>query len=153
MIAARDVRRLRAEDAERVGEVMAVFAAAFEDRKTYLSAAPSPDYWRGLLATERLFVFAAFDAGHIVGGLTAYELPKPEQARCEWYVYDLAVDAAHRRRGYATRLIHEACALARRRGASAVFVQADDDDPAAIALYRSLGAEERVRHFDLAMPV
>ena len=37
----------------------------------------------------------------MIGGLVAYVLPKFEQARSEIYLYDLAVDAAHRQRGVA----------------------------------------------------
>ena len=33
----------------------------------------------------------------VVGGLAAYELRKFEQARSEFYLYDLAVSEAHRR--------------------------------------------------------
>ena len=45
--------------------------------------------------------------GTIVGGLVGYELPKFEQERSEFYVYDLAVREDRRRQGVATALINE----------------------------------------------
>ena len=75
-----------------------------------------------------------------IGGLAAYELKKFEQERSEVYIYDLAVDAAHRRKGVATALIRTLGEAARKRGAYVMFVQADigEEDEAANALYRKL---------------
>jgi ribosomal protein S18 acetylase RimI-like enzyme len=58
-------------------------------------------------------------------------LRKFEQARSEFYIYDLAVAESHRRRGVATALIEEVKALCAGRGIYVIFVQADyGDDPA-----------------------
>ncbi len=85
----------------------------------------------------------------IVGGLAAYELRKFEQKRSEIYIYDLAVDENHRRRGVATALIEEVKAVARERGVYVIFVQADQGDEPPIALYTKLGTREDVLHFDI----
>ena len=74
---------------------------------------------------------------------------KIEQARSELYIYDLAVDEAHRRPGVATALIRALQAHARQCGAWVVYVQAEYEDPPAIALYQKLGTREEVLHFDL----
>ena len=90
----------------------------------------------------------------MIGGLVAYELPKLEQARSEIYIYDLAVDATHRRQGVATALKKPNKALqplARACGASVMYVQADYGDEPAIALYTKLGAREDVMHFDITV--
>lgn len=79
----------------------------------------------------------------------AYVLPKFEQARTEIYIYDLAVEAASRRRGVATALIGELQKIAAARGAYVIYVQADHGDDAAIALYTKLGIGEDVLHFDI----
>ena len=50
-------------------------------------------------------VIAALAQGEVVGGLVAYELEKFERARSEFYIYDLAVEAGHRRRGIASACI------------------------------------------------
>ena len=82
----------------------------------------------------------------MVGGIAAYELQKFEQERSEIYLYDLAVAAAHRRRGIATALILELKRIAAARGAYVVFVQADPADAPVIALYAKLGVREDVVH-------
>ena len=85
----------------------------------------------------------------MVGGLAAYVLPKFEQARSEIYIYDLAVDEAHRRQGIATAMIEELRKIATSKGAYVIYVQADHGDAAAIALYTKLGVREDVLHFDI----
>jgi len=89
------------------------------------------------------------NSGEVVAGLAAYELRKFEQERSEIYIYDLAVAAAHRRKGIATALIRELQGIATERGAYVIFVQADVIDSAAIALYSKLGVREDVLHFDI----
>ena len=93
---------------------------------------------------------AALAGTQVVGGLAGYVLQKFEQARAELYIYDLAVDEAHRRRGVATAMIEALRRLAAARGIYVVFVQADLGDDPAIALYTKLGTREDVLHFDIA---
>ncbi|MEL6364214.1 MAG: AAC(3)-I family aminoglycoside N-acetyltransferase [Pseudomonadota bacterium] len=127
----------------------ALFANAFEEPETYLAAPPSDAYLERLLADPAFIPLAAFDGETLVGGLVAYELKKLEQARSEIYIYDLAVDAAHRRKGVATALIERVKEIARERGAWTVYVQADLGDDPAVALYTKLGVREDVLHFDI----
>ena len=129
--------------------LMEVFAAAFAEPETYLGSPPSDDYVRRLLHDDSFIPLVASVGPAVVGGLVAYELRKFEQERSELYIYDLAVDEAHRRRGVATRLIEELKIIARARGAWVIFVQADPGDDPAIKLYESLGARESVYHFDI----
>ena len=91
----------------------------------------------------------AFPTPIVVGGLVAYELDKFEQARREIYIYDLAVEAAHRRQGVAAALIENLRVHAHRRNAWVIYVQADYGDEPAIALYQKLGSREDVMHFDI----
>lgn len=86
-----------------------------------------------------------------MGGIAAYELKKFEQERSEVYISDLAVRAAHCREGIATALIQELSRIAAVRNAYVVFVQADNGNEPAIALYTRLGAREDVLHFDIAV--
>jgi aminoglycoside 3-N-acetyltransferase I len=138
-----DVRVLR--------DLLAVFGEAFEDRTTYLAAQPDDDYLGRLLAGEGFVAIVACAQETVVGGLAGYLLPKFEQARSEFYIYDLAVAAAHRRRGIATALIERARVVAAGRGAHVIFVQADHGDDPAVALYTKLGRREDVMHFDIAV--
>lgn len=129
--------------------MLAMFGEAFEDVPTYTRAQPDDAYLNGLLSDATFIAVAALDGEQVVGGLAAYVLRKFEQARSEIYIYDLAVDAAHRRQGIATALIEELKRVARARGAYAIFVQADHGDAPAIALYTKLGVREDVLHFDI----
>ena len=122
---------------------------AFGDRATYTHAQPDDAYLRDLLSSSSFIAVAALAGADVVGGLAAYVLPKFEQARSEIYIYDLAVDEAHRRRGIATAMIEAIKAQARARGAYVIYVQADLVDDPAIALYTKLGVREDVLHFDI----
>lgn len=146
------LRRLGAADLATMRALNALFARAFDDPASYLASPPADAWLRTRLAKDELVVLVAEAGTEVVGGLVAYELDKLEQARREVYLYDLAVDAAHRRQGVATALIRRLQAIAAERGAWAVFVQADLGDAPAIALYEGLGVREDVLHFDLLPP-
>ena len=62
-------------------------------------------------------------------------LEKLEQQRSEIYIYDLAVATCHRRKGIATALIRAVQQIAANCDAHEIFVQADQGDDPAIALY------------------
>lgn len=144
------VRQLGSGEAGLLRRLMEVFADAFEDATTYGAAPPSDAYLEKLLARDSFIALVALDGSDVVGGITAYDLPKPEQERSEIYLYDLAVAESHRRRGVATALIAALQEIAATRGAWVVFVQADQGDDPAIALYTKLGTREDVLHFDIA---
>jgi aminoglycoside 3-N-acetyltransferase I len=144
-----EIRRLGPHDLPRMRALNAMFAAAFEDPESYGAAPPGDSWLTDVLAREDVVALAAEADGAVVGGLVAYELMKFEQARRELYIYDLAVDAGHRRRGVATALIRWLQRRAAERGAYVIFVQADHGDDPAIALYESLGEREEVLHFDI----
>src|SRR5690242_10947738 len=141
------IQLLTAPDLPIMRQMLELFAEAFEEPETYLAHPPDDRYLRSLLDRDTFFAIAALEDGKVVGALVAYELPKFEQARSEIYIYDLAVDAAFRRRGIATALIGKLQEIARQRGAWVIFVQADYGDHPAIALYTKLGVEERVLHY------
>jgi aminoglycoside 3-N-acetyltransferase I len=143
------VRPLTAKDLSLMDALLTMFGEAFQDVATYGVARPSPAYLQRLLGSDSFIALAAIRGGDVVGGLAAYELRKFEQERSEIYIYDLAVAAAHRRKGIATALVGELQKLAAARGAYVIFVQADRGDAPAIALYEKLGVREDVLHFDL----
>jgi len=140
---------LAPDDIASMRGLLAVFGAAFDEPETYTGAQPDDAYLGELLGGESFIALAALDGEAVVGGLTAYELKKFEQARSEIYIYDLAVAETHRRRGIATGLIERLKTIAGKRGAYVVIVQADLGDDPAIALYTKLGRREDVLHFDI----
>lgn len=126
-----------------------MFGEAFGDRESYTKAQPDDSYLIDLLSSKAFIAIAAISCRSVVGGLAAYVLPKFEQARKEIYIYDLAVSSACRRQGIATAMIEELKRVALGEGAYVIYVQADDGDDPAIALYTKLGVREDVLHFDI----
>jgi aminoglycoside 3-N-acetyltransferase I len=143
------IKRLGAEDVALARAMNALFADAFEDPESYATLLPDASYLAGLLSNAGTIALVALAEERIVGALTAYTLPKFEQARSEIYIYDLAVAEGFRRRGIATALLDAVQDIASETSAWAVFVQADYCDEPAIALYTKLGIREDVMHFDL----
>jgi len=143
------VRQLTADDLPPMREMLAMFGEAFEQTDVFGDRPPSDDYLRRLLGKTTFIALAALKQDRVVGGIAAYELEKFEQERSEIYVYDLAVDAAHRREGIATAMIEKLKLIAAQRGAYVIFVQADLGDEPAIRLYTKLGTREDVLHFDI----
>jgi aminoglycoside 3-N-acetyltransferase I len=143
------VRRLARGDLALFRAMNALFAEVFEDAESYAGAPPDEAYVDALLAKEHVIPLVALEGEAVIGALVGYELEKCEQARSEIYIYDLAVDARHRRKGVATALIDRVRSIARERGAWVVYVQADYGDEPAIALYTKFGAREDVMHFDI----
>jgi aminoglycoside 3-N-acetyltransferase I len=145
------IRRLAQGDVPYLRSLNALFGEAFAERDTYAAQPPSDAYLETLLAKEHVAVLVALAGDEVVGGLVAYEFDKFERARREVYIYDLAVLEGCRRQGIATALIEHLKDIAAQRGAWVIFVQADDGDEPAIALYSKLGIREDVLHFDIAI--
>jgi aminoglycoside 3-N-acetyltransferase I len=143
------VRVLEPGDVVTLRALLSLFGKVFEDSATYEGNPPGDEYLQRLLASENFIVIVASRDSQVVGGLAGYVLPKFEQARSEFYLYDLAVDEGSRRQGIATALIEELRSLAAKRGIYVIFVQADYGDDPAIALYTKLGSREDVMHFDI----
>src|SRR3546814_17780780 len=110
----------------------------------YTTAQPATTYLRKLLDSDQFIALAAIEDAAVIGGLTAYVLPKFEQARSEIYIYDLAVAAPHPRKGVATALINELKVIGAARGPSALFVQAAPVDLPAVSLYSTPGIRQEV---------
>jgi aminoglycoside 3-N-acetyltransferase I len=142
------IRRICPGEVTLMEQANRLFADVFGE-EGYDGPPPSQDHLLKLLADDKFIALAAWDADQMVGALAAYELVKFEAERSEIYIYDLAVDDKFRRRGIATALIEETKSIARDKGAWMIFVQADPPDEPAVALYRKLGNEERVLHFDI----
>ncbi|MGH8208611.1 MAG: GNAT family N-acetyltransferase [Steroidobacteraceae bacterium] len=99
------IRLLSSNDAPLMEDMLTMFGESFGDMKTYDGARPGTSYLADLLRRDHFIALVALKGGSVVGGLAAYLLDKFEQARKEIYIYDLAVNQAHRRSGIATALI------------------------------------------------
>jgi aminoglycoside 3-N-acetyltransferase I len=143
------VRLLGPSDVTTLRDMLDLFGREFADPAAYIANQPSDEYLASLLARDTFVAVSATLEGMIVGGLAGYVLPKFEQARSELYIYDLAVNATHRRKGVASALIQCVKDYAKARGIYVIYVQADYGDEPAIALYTKLGIREDVMHFDI----
>jgi aminoglycoside 3-N-acetyltransferase I len=143
------IRVLGPTDAPALRQMLGLFSDAFDDPESYLHHQPSDAYLTRLLASDTFIAVAALAADQMVGGLAGYVLPKFEQERSEFYIYDLAVAEQFRRQGIATALINTIRRIAQQRGIHVIYVQADYGDDPAVALYTKLGAREDVMHYDI----
>ena len=145
------IRRLGPDDIPLMRGLNHLFGEAFAEPETYGAEPPGDAYLAELLGRPQVIALAALSGEALLGGLVAYVLDKFERARREMYIYDLAVAAAHRRRGVATALIAHLRAIAAETGTWVVYVQADHGDDPAIALYARYGIREEVIHFDIGV--
>ncbi len=144
--------KLSSNNIPELRKLMKLFSLAFYDAKNYEDNPPTDEYIESILKNPCNSVIVAMnERSEVVGGLVAYELQKFEQQRSEVYLYDLAVAEDYRRQGIATNLIKELQEWAKQRGAYVIFVQADNVDAPAVALYTKLAssAEEDITHFDI----
>jgi ribosomal protein S18 acetylase RimI-like enzyme len=93
------------------------------------------------LAEPGSHLLVGYEDGAAVGFVSGVEVTHPDKGT-EMFLYELAVDDAHRRRGYGRALIEALDALARERGCAGMFVLVDDDNEAGRAAYRSAGGED-----------
>lgn len=143
------IQEVRADNLAHMHSLLTMFGEAFEEVDTYSGNRPTDAYLTKLLASEFFVALVALKNTAVVGGLAGYVLPKFEQERREVFVYDLAVAEGHRREGIATELLQELRRIAARRGAYAMFIQADVGDEAPIAVYSRLGTRLDAVHFDI----
>lgn len=143
--------RLTSGDVSYFRAMLDMFGREFQEIDTYSGAQPSDTYINELLASDSFFALVATREETVVGAIAGYELKKFEQERSEFYIYDLAVDEGHRRKGIATALIRAFGNIAEEKRAWVMFVQADPTDQAAVALYEKMGQREDVYHFDIAV--
>ena len=129
-----------------------LFSIVFSDPSSYSKNRPSRDYIQNLLSDKNFIgLVAKNNSGKVIGALAGYVLRKFEQERSEIFIYDLGVLEGYRRQKIASNLIEKLKIIAKNLGAYVIFVQADKDieDEPAIALYKKLGTQEDVFHFDI----
>lgn len=142
--------RLGPSDVALLRGVNRLFGEVFDEPEEYAAAPPTDSYLQRRLAREDLLVLAALADGAVVGALVAYELAKLERECREYYIYDLGVAAAYRRRGIASALIEAAREIAAERGAHVLYIQAEAGDDRAIALYTRFAEARDIVHFEIA---
>ena len=91
----------------------------------------------GLLAQETVFGFAAREVGHGAEGPVGFVLAR--LAAGEGEILTVAVARSHRRLGLGWQLMDAVLRELHARRADALFLEVDESNAAAIALYRRMG--------------
>lgn len=96
-----------------------------------------PDLTRRFLATANYRIFVALDGDCVVGMATGFTHFHPDKVE-EFFVNELGVDDAYRRRGIATRLMRAILAEAKAMGCACAWLGTEHVNGPALALYRRL---------------
>ncbi|MFC1418298.1 GNAT family N-acetyltransferase [Streptacidiphilus cavernicola] len=92
------------------------------------------------LASPDHHLLIAYQERRPVGFVSGVELTHPDK-ETEMFLYELAVDPEHQRRGTGRALVAALAELAWERGLYGMWVLTDRANTAALATYRSAGAE------------
>jgi ribosomal protein S18 acetylase RimI-like enzyme len=125
-----EIRRVGADDVQLV-----VAAEHLFDAPADAAAA------RRFLDSPVHHLLLALQAGRPVGFVSGVELTHPDKGT-EMFLYELAVETSHQRRGIGRRLVTALRELAATRGCYGMWVGVDPDNAAARATYRSAAAEQ-----------
>ena len=106
---------------------------------------PQPDAVSRFLSDPRHHILLAYENGKPVGFVSGVELTHPDKGT-EMFLYELAVDDEHRRRGVGTELVEALRGLAVEHGCYDMWVLTDDDNEAALRTYRKAGADQSSTH-------
>jgi ribosomal protein S18 acetylase RimI-like enzyme len=101
---------------------------------------PRSDAVNRFLADPNHHLLIAYSDGAPTGFVSGVEVTHPDKGT-EMFLYELAVDEAHRRQGIGTALVEALRDLARAQGCYGMWVLTDDDNAAAGATYRKAGGE------------
>ncbi len=132
------IKKLKPEDSKSAKKLFLIFQT---DDKVKVPTFASHEYLKNLLARDDFHVVAAFAKDEIIGGLTAYELPKYKSEKVEMFLYELVVEKSHRRKGVATKLLKFINKICAEKGISEMFLATEIDNESARNLYEKTGGE------------
>lgn len=104
-----------------------------------LDRPPHPEAARAFLADERNYFLLATVDGAPAGFIRAHALAQFDTPCPQFFLYEIGVDPAFRRRGIARALIDTLHDHARALGAEEDFVMTNPSNGPALALYRATG--------------
>lgn len=100
-----------------------------------------PDQAAAFLTDPQHEMVLAFDGTTVVGIASGQILLHPDKPPA-FFVNEVGVKDAYLRQGIASQMCARLCDIARDRGCQGIWLATEDDNLAARALYRSLGARE-----------
>jgi ribosomal protein S18 acetylase RimI-like enzyme len=98
------------------------------------------DATRSFLHDDRHHLLIAYDVDQPVGFVSGVEVTHPDKGT-EMFLYELAVEDEHQRRGIGSALVRRLGDIAKERGCYGMWVITDDTNTAALATYQSAGGE------------
>ena len=98
-------------------------------------SAPQAKAVARFLADSTHHLLIAYSAEVAAGFVSGVEVTHPDKGT-EMFLYELAVDTAHRHHGIGTALVRALADLARKQGCYGMWVLVDDENAAAAATYR-----------------
>jgi ribosomal protein S18 acetylase RimI-like enzyme len=118
-------------------------APLFDDYRRFFTQKPDIDVSRAFLA-ERIerresVVLMAYDGNEAAGFLQLYPLFSSWYARRQWFLSDLFVAPAFRKRGVGKHLVRGAIDLADQTNARAILVELPHSEPHLVKFYGELG--------------
>jgi ribosomal protein S18 acetylase RimI-like enzyme len=96
---------------------------------------PLPPALKRFLADPTHHLLIAYSGRVPAGFVSGVEVTHPDKGT-EMFLYELAVDTAHRHHGIGTALVRALADLARTQGCYGMWVLVDDENAAAAATYR-----------------
>jgi ribosomal protein S18 acetylase RimI-like enzyme len=96
---------------------------------------PVPAALKRFLADPTHHLLIAYSADEPAGFVSGVEVTHPDKGT-EMFLYELAVDTAHRHHGVGTALVRALAGVARKQGNYGMWVLVDDENAAAAATYR-----------------
>src|ERR1700686_5583065 len=96
---------------------------------------PMPAAMTRFLADPTHHLLIAYSSEMPAGFVSGVEVTHPDKGT-EMFLYELAVDTAHRHHGIGTALVRALADLARKQGCYGMWVLVDDENAAAAATYR-----------------
>lgn len=102
---------------------------------------PTREWTTEFLRRDGNHLLLAEDDEQATGFVSGIEVLHPDKG-AEMLLYELGVDAGHRRRGIGRALVVALAELARARGCRGMWVPVEAGDEVAVATYRSAGAQD-----------
>jgi ribosomal protein S18 acetylase RimI-like enzyme len=113
----------------------------------------SVSWLAGQLETGRLNIFIAEQSSAMVGFVSSVQIPASLGLGHWWQVRDLFVLPDHRRQGIALDLLDAVRSSAQSAGALRLGLQTEEDNEAALALYRRAGYMPVDGYVGLVLPL
>jgi len=140
------ISRLQENNLDLFIELVELFNEVFEEYHTV----GSKTHLKKLLIKPEFHAVIATRDDVMVGGLTAYELPRYYSDKSELYIYDMAVKTELHNQGIGKALIGYLKEYGMKNGIETIFVEAHSEEEQAVKFYEStFGKSEKVDHFNL----